>query len=262
MLYVIGLSDNIDVNTRPSAAGFETTSTTLKWWVLAMVVFPEVQRRAQAELDAVVGRARLPTFADALRLPYVRAVIKEVLRWRPAVERGMPHKTAEDDWYEGKFIPKGAACMANVWHCNRDREIFGDDADDFKPERHLDAKREEVLPGPRETNGEGHVSFGFGRRICVGKHLANDSLFIMTARILWAATLKCARDENGKELPPDPNAFVDKGIITFVLLLVDQLGGIAELLVCSQPAPYNSVIGPRFPEVHSILAEETASFED
>jgi len=208
-----------------------------------MVAFPEVQRRAQAELDDVVGRARLPTFADAPWLPYVRAIIKEVLRWRPAIERGAPHKAAEDDLYEGMFIPKGATCMANIWHCNRDREIFGDDADDFKPERHLDVKGEEVLPGPRETNGEGHVGFGFGRRVCVGKHLANDSLFIMTTRVLWAATLKCARDENGKELPPDLNAFVDKGMIT-------------------HPAPYNCVIGPRFPEVLSILAEESASFED
>jgi cytochrome P450 len=227
-----------------------------------MVAFPEVQRRAQAELDAVVGRARLPTFADAPRLPYVRAVIREVLRWRPVGERGVPHMTAEDDWYEGMLIPKGATCMANIWHCNRDREIFGDDADDFKPERHLDVKGEEVLPGPRETNGEGHVTFGFGRRVCVGKHLANESLFITTARILWAATLKCARDENGKELPPDLDDFVDNGIVTFVLLPVDQLGVIAELLVCSRPAPYNCVIGPRFSEVLSILAEESASFEN
>ena len=83
-------------------------------------------------------------------------------------------------------------------------------------------------------------------RFCVGKHLANDSLFIMTARILWVASLKCALDENGKELPPDPNTFVDKGIITFELLLVHQLGGIAELVVCSHPAPYNCVIRPVF----------------
>lgn len=151
----------------------------------------------------------------------MRAVVKEVLRWRPSAERRAPHKAAEDDRYEGMFIPKGTtrACVANIWHCNHDRAIFGEDADEFKSERHLDAKREEVLlvPGPRETDGEGHVSFGFGRRICVGKNLANDSLFIKTARILWAASLKCALDENGKELPPDPNAFMDKGIVAFVL---------------------------------------------
>ncbi len=223
-----------------------------------MVAFPE----AQAELDAVVGRARLPTFADAPQLPYVRAIIKEVLRWRPPAERGLPHKAAEDDWYEGMFIPKGAICMANIWHCNHDRSIFGDDADDFKPERHLDAKGEEVLPGPTETNGEGHVTFGFGRRICVGKHLANDSLFINTARILWAATLECAQDENGKELPLDLNAFVDKGVITLVLLPLDQIWDVTEFLGCSHPAPYDCIISPRFPEAVSVLAEESGTFEN
>jgi hypothetical protein len=69
------------------------------------------------------------------------------------------------------------------------------------------------LPGPKETNREGHVSFGFGRRVCVGRHLVNDSLFIHTARMLWAANLKCGWDENGKELPPDISASVEVGII-------------------------------------------------
>jgi cytochrome P450 len=182
------------------------------WWILAMVAFPEVQRRAQAELDVVVGRGRLPTFADAPRLPYVRAIIKEVFRWRPASRLGTAHKTAEDDWYEGMFIPKGSTCRANIWQCNRDRTIFGDDADDFKPERHL-GDSGELLPGPKETNQEGHVSFGFGRRICVGKHLANESLFILTMRILWATNLQCVEDEKGIERLLDTNAFVEVGSI-------------------------------------------------
>ena len=197
---------------RRSGAGFETTSTALMWWTLAMVAFPEVQSRAQAELDSVVGRARLPTFADAPQLPYVRATIREVFRWRPGLPLGLPHAAAEDDWYEGMFIQKGATCIANIWQCNHDRTIFGEDADDFKPERHL-GDDGELLPGPKETNQEGHVSFGFGRRVCVGRHLANESLFIRTAMILWAATIKCAQDENGEEVPPDTNAFVDLGFI-------------------------------------------------
>jgi cytochrome P450 len=223
-------------------AGFETTSTTLMWWTLAMVAFPEVQRRAQAELDAVVGRERLPTYADAPRLPYMRAIIKEVIRWRPAVRLGLPHVAAEDDWYDGMFIPKGATCVANIWQCNHDRRVFGDDADEFKPERHL-GENGELLPGPKETNREGHVSFGFGRRVCVGRHLVNDSLFIHTARMLWAANLKCGRDENGKELPPDINTFVDLGIV-------------------SRPPPHDCIITPRFPQAQSILAEEREKFED
>ena len=195
-----------------SGAGSETTSSTLMWWTLAMVAFPQVQRRAQAELDAVVGRSRLPTFADAPHLPYVRAIIKEVLRWRPSAPLGVPHKTTEDDWYEGMFIPKGATCVPNTWQCNHDRAIFGDDADEFRPERHLDNKGE-LVPGPIETNQEGHVSFGFGRRICVGKHLANDSLFIHTARILWTANLESVKDENGRDVLPGLDGFIDTGLM-------------------------------------------------
>jgi cytochrome P450 len=195
---------------RRSSAGFETTSASLMWWTTAMAAFPDVQRRAQAELDTVIGRTRLPTFADAPRLPYVRAIVREVLRWRPPFPLGVPHEATEDGWYEGMFIPKGTTCIANLWHCNHDRTVFGDDADEFKPERHF-GDDGELLPGPKETNQEGHVSFGFGRRICVGKHLANDSLFVHTARILWATSIKCARDENGEELPPDTSPFEKEG---------------------------------------------------
>ena len=193
-----------------SGAGSETTSTTLMWWMLAMIAFPEAQRKAQAELDAVVGRARLPTFCDAPHLPYVCAITKEVLRWRPVAPLGVAHKATEDDWYEGMFIPKGTICMANIWQCNHDRSVFGDDADEFRPERHLNDKGE-LIPGPIETNKEGHVSFGFGRRICVGKHLANESLFIHTARILWVATLSRANDGSGNDIIPDTRTFVDEG---------------------------------------------------
>ena len=177
-----------------------------------MIAFPEMQRKAQAELDAVVGRARLPIFSDAPHLPYVCAITKEVLRWRPVTPLGVPHKATEDDWYEGMFIPRGATCVANIWQCNHDRAIFGDDADEIRPGRHLDDKGE-LIPGPTETNKEGHVSFGFGRRVCVGKQLANESLFIHTTRILWAATLECAKDENGNDIIPETSAFVDEGLI-------------------------------------------------
>ena len=175
-----------------------------------MVAFPEVQRRAQAEIDAVVGRDRLPTFADAPRLPYVRAIIKEILRWRPVLPFGVPHVATDEDWYEGMYIPKGTICIANIWHCNRDRVVFGDDADEFRPERHLDENGELI---PFETNQAEHVTFGFGRRICVGKDLATESLFIDTVRILWATKLERTRDENGIEGPLDIETIVDAGVV-------------------------------------------------
>jgi len=224
------------------SAGAETTSTTLAWWALAMIAFPYTQRKAQAELDTVVGRDRMPTFADAPNLPYLGAVIREVLRWRPALPLGVPHATTEDDWYEGMFIPKGAICMPNTWHCNHDKAVFGEDADEFRPERHLDANNGELLPGPLETNQGGHVTFGFGRRICVGKELALESLFINIARVLWAATLERPRDANGKQVPLDTDTLVDAGLI-------------------ARPAPYDCVVRPRFTGMDIVLAEERDRFE-
>jgi len=223
------------------SAGAETTSTTLAWWALAMIAFPYTQRKAQAELDTVVGRERMPNLADAPNLPYLCAVIKEVLRWRPALPLGVPHAATEDDWYEGTFIPKGAICMPNVWHCNHDKAVFGEDADEFRPERHLDANGE-LLPGPLETNQAGHVTFGFGRRICVGKELALDSLFINIARVLWAATLERTRNANGKQVPLDTDTLVDGGLI-------------------ARPAAYDCVVRPRFTGMEIVLAEERERFE-
>jgi len=195
-----------------SSAGSETTSATLTWWALAMIAFPEVQRKAQAELDAVVGRHRLPTFSDAPRLPYLSAVIKEILRWRPMVPLGVPHASTEDDWYEDMFIPKGTICVPNAWHCNHDRSVFGEDADDFRPERHL-GEEGELLSGRLKADQGGHVTFGFGRRICVGKELALDSLFITTARILWAAKLERKKDENGMDIPLDTDTLTNGGLV-------------------------------------------------
>ncbi|KAI0256928.1 cytochrome P450 [Lactifluus subvellereus] len=218
------------------SAGAETTSTTLAWWALAMIAHPEFQKRAQAELDEVVGRSRPPTFSDAPSLPYIQALIKEVLRWRPSVPLGVPHSTTEDDWYEGMFIPKGTMCLVNLWQCNHDPAFYGDDAANFNPERFLDAQGR-IVPGPAETREEGHSTYGFGRRTCVGKHVANDSLFLTMATVLWAGNLERVRDQSGEEVPLDTETFVDTGMFF-------------------RPRPYGCRITPRFPEVLSILADE------
>jgi cytochrome P450 len=177
-----------------------------------MITNPDIQLRAQDELDAIVGRSRTPTFADAPSLPYIQAIVKETLRWRPAAPLGVPHATTEDDWYEGMFIPKGTICISNIWQCHHDPASYGDDAESFKPERFLDGNGG-LIPGPVETRDDGHSGFGFGRRICVGKHSANDTLFISMATLLWATRLERARDENGKEVPLDIETLVDTGVV-------------------------------------------------
>jgi cytochrome P450 len=184
----------------------------MAWFSLAMLAYPEVQARAQAELDAVVGRTRLPSFADYPHLPYIRATVKEALRWRPVDPVGLPHRSIEDDWYEGMFIPKGTVCIANVWHLNRDPEIYGEDAAHFNPARHLDADGN-ITSGPPDTKEENHFTYGFGRRLCVGRHVANNSLFIDIAILLWATKMERKKDASGRLLPLDVDGFVEDGLV-------------------------------------------------
>jgi cytochrome P450 len=80
-----------------------------------MALFPEVQKRAQDEIDRVVGRGRLPEFTDRENLPYVDAVVKEALRWHPIGPMGLPHRTTADDVYNGYLIPKGSLILPNIW---------------------------------------------------------------------------------------------------------------------------------------------------
>ena len=81
-----------------------------------MALYPDVQRLAQAELDRVIGTDRLPDFSDRPSLPYINAIVKELLRWHPALMFGVPHCTAADDECSGYFIPKGSIVLANVWY--------------------------------------------------------------------------------------------------------------------------------------------------
>jgi cytochrome P450 len=184
----------------------------MKWWMLAMVAFPETQRRAQAELDAVVGRSRIPSFSDLDGLPYLRAMVKEVLRWKSILPVGIPHQSLEDDWYEGMFIPKGTMCLVNVGLCNQDPVVYGDDATQFDPSRHLNPDGT-LAPSPPDTQDEGHVVYGFGNRICIGRHVANDTMFIAFAILLWALEVVPAKDECGKDIPVDVDGYLDNGML-------------------------------------------------
>ncbi|KAL0568084.1 hypothetical protein V5O48_013909 [Marasmius crinis-equi] len=132
------------------AGGAETSATTMSWFMLAMVAYPEVQKRCQEELDAVVGRSRIPRLSDQDDLPYIRATAREVLRWRPVGPLSVPHQLTKDDWHEGSYIPKNTIVLPNIWAMNHDKDTFGPDADIFNPERHLgpDGK---LAPSPPNT---------------------------------------------------------------------------------------------------------------
>ncbi|KAF5368991.1 hypothetical protein D9758_002839 [Tetrapyrgos nigripes] len=185
------------------AAGQETTASTIHWFLFSMLLYPEIQQRAQEELDKVVGRSRLPSFNDLTHLPYIQAILRETLRLRPPLPVGVPHAVSEDDYYDGYLIPKGAIVFANVRSLNRDTEIYGSNAEEFRPERHL--AEDGNLIDPKD---DGHFTYGFGARICVGRHVANNFLFIALANILWAMRIESLKDSAGNPILPDPNVEV------------------------------------------------------
>ncbi|EAT79678.2 hypothetical protein SNOG_12878 [Parastagonospora nodorum SN15] len=95
-------------------AGADTTVASLMTFFLAMMLNPTIQKHAQAELDALTSRTRLPTSADKDSLPYITAILKETHRWHPVAPMSLPHATTQEDVVRGYRIPKGAVVMANT----------------------------------------------------------------------------------------------------------------------------------------------------
>ncbi|KAF7299262.1 Cytochrome P450 [Mycena indigotica] len=175
-------------------AGADTTFATMASFVLLMATHPEVQKKAQAEIDAVLGSHRLPEFSDKAQLPYVEALCREVLRWMPLVPLSPSRKTTEDDIYEGYFIPKGTSIVPNLWAMCQDEAIYPE-PEKFKPERFL-TEDGRVTTDPLLNP----LAFGHGRRSCVGRHLAEDSVWIAMASLLTVYNFGKAKDASGNEI--------------------------------------------------------------
>ncbi|KAJ3914455.1 cytochrome P450 [Lentinula edodes] len=178
------------------------TAGQLAWFMQAMILYSEAQRLAQEEIDRVVGPYRLPTFDDYEHLPYIRATVKEILRWRGVSPIGLPHRLIQDDYYEGYLLPKDTICFVNNWSLHHDKAIYGDDAEHFNPGRFLD-ENGNLESSIVDTRDEGHASYGFGKRICIGRHVANNSLFIHIAFLLWAFNITAEVDVGGHSDLPD-----------------------------------------------------------
>ncbi len=203
-----------------------------------MSLYPDVQKKARAELDAVVGSTRLPDLRDRPNLPYINAIVKETLRWHTVVPLSLPHVSTADDEYDGFFIPKGSIVMVNAWSVShfvvviqnadslmaRSRSILHD------PERY--PQPEKFVPDRFVKNGAlnmdpgdpAHIAFGFGRRsvvldhstqrraiaqtimnrICPGRYFAEAALFIYIASVLHTLDISPPLDEDARPFRIEP----------------------------------------------------------
>ncbi|TFY55722.1 hypothetical protein EVG20_g9214 [Dentipellis fragilis] len=173
-------------------AGADTTVAAVTGGVLALLLHPQVQRRAQKEIDTVVGRDRLPGYEDRQSLPYVEAVYREVLRWMIVAPLSLPHAAYEDDVYEGFFIPKGAQVIVNLWAMLHNPDEYPE-PEVFKPERFL------TYDGTL-TDDDVKIVFGSGRRVCSGLHVADSTVWLLLVSTLAVFNIVPAKDEHGNEI--------------------------------------------------------------
>lgn len=233
--YAIGMKEGstpreVEVNLETNVyGGIETSPRELMWVIVAAITQRAAVRKAQAQLDEVVGPDRLPNFIDRPKLTYVDAFLRETMRWRPIMADSIPHRIEKDDMYNGFLIPANALIMPNSWGINRDTKYFGDDVEEFVPERWFtdrDAKKNDLrndLPTP---------VFGYGRRTCAGKRVAEDGMYMQMARLLWAFDFVEAEGA-----PVDPTAELRH---TFTV----------------PPAPFKVKFMPRTPNIREVVARE------
>ncbi|KAJ1310728.1 hypothetical protein OPQ81_009249 [Rhizoctonia solani] len=178
-----------NVATAIIAAGTGTSTLAMMWFIVAMAMFPEIQEKAQREIDAIVGSDRLPNMEDRPSLLYVERLLTEILRWNPSAPFGVPHVCAEDNEYRGYRIPKGAIMIGHIAATVRDERVYKD-ADKFDPDRFLDP----TVPPPQ--------IFGWGPRICPGQHFFREIFYFEVVMILATLKIERSKDENGNEIIP------------------------------------------------------------
>ncbi|PCH38429.1 cytochrome P450 [Wolfiporia cocos MD-104 SS10] len=201
-------------------AGSDTTAAALGFITMAAACYPEAQARVQAQLDKVLGRDRVPSFEDEDTLPEVTAFVLEAYRWRPVSITGFAHRAMKDIIWKDYVIPEGAEILGIHWAIARDPDVYPE-PEAFKPERWL-------TPDGCIRDDLRFFNFGFGRRVCVGQHVANNSLFINTALVLWA--FKISQDPSK---PIDTHAFTDTANV--------------------HPAPFHAIFEPRISNLEELL---------
>ncbi|RFU79734.1 cytochrome p450-like-31 [Trichoderma arundinaceum] len=208
--------------------GSETTSSMMQSIFKVLAMNSEAQKNAQEELDQIVGSSRLPTWEDAPNLPYVRALIKELHRWSPLFAMGVPHASTQEIDYRGHTIPRGTIVMPNVHALVRDPERY-DDPDNFRPERFLGDDLDAFTSAKQsDFHKRDHINYGWGRRLCQGIHVAENSLYMQVSRLLWAFDIRPQPGEPPLDLS-DKDANFQTDIDGFI----------------KKPKPFHVLITPR-----------------
>ncbi|KAG1723718.1 cytochrome P450 [Suillus paluster] len=173
--------------------GIDTTTSALRTFLLAMLLYPDVQARARAEINQVVGHDKMPCLDDRPSLPYLSAILREVLRWYPPAPLG-------SEWYmrhQMMIFTTGAVIVGNQWAMSRDEDTYPD-ASRFDPSRHL------TVDGQLTDPFANLFVFGHGRRVCPGRWFAENTLWTAAAAVLAVLHVDHAKDSNGDRIEVKP----------------------------------------------------------
>ncbi|KAF9458366.1 cytochrome P450 [Collybia nuda] len=208
------------------AGGADTTVSAVHFFFLAMAMYPGVQRKAQAEIDSIVGLNRLPDYNDRDSLPYINALVKETMRWQSVAPLATSHVCSSDDEYNGYLIPKGTIVLGNAWTILHDPEVYPS-PDEYKPERWLkDGKLDPDAQNPSV------VAFGYGRRTCPGRYFSDESLYASISLVLSVYNIDPPVDDRGNVIPIQPE--VTSGML-------------------SGPKPFQCTIKPRSSAAEALI---------
>jgi cytochrome P450 len=189
-------------------AGSETTSAGINVAILYLAANPEVRAKAHEEISRVVGTSRSPTFSDEASLPYIRAIVKETMRIRPVTNIGTPHYTTAPVTYKDIYIPADSIVCIQQYAIHYDPTLFPSPST-FNPSRYLSFPEKSGFYAAGSADARDHWNFGAGRRICSGMHLAENSMFIVLAKLLWAFDVRPPLDGEGRveEMDTSDEAF-------------------------------------------------------
>ncbi|KAK3717675.1 hypothetical protein LTR37_005742 [Vermiconidia calcicola] len=174
--------DLLGISMSMVSGGLDTMVNTLAWSIGTFALRPDIQDRAYQSICDVYGSKSWGPIEDENSVPYITALVKECLRTFCVLRLSLPRATWKDVQYGDIFIPKGTTVFLNAWGCNRDEDVFGPDAEVFRPERYLE---DPELP---------HAAYGFGTRMCAGFQLANRQLHVLILRLLWSFKIEPSED--------------------------------------------------------------------
>ncbi|OBZ68047.1 O-methylsterigmatocystin oxidoreductase [Grifola frondosa] len=224
----------------------------LTTFVMAMVLYPNVFKKAQEEIDGVIGNERLPDFTDRDSLPYLGCTLKELYRWNSPLPLGLPHRATSDDIYRGYRIPQGCMIIPNIWGMMHAPDIYPE-PEKFRPERFL-----ETTHGPSsrtDASDPYNIVFGFGRRLCPGQAFADSSLWLAMAHMIATLDIRKRVDSFGKEI--NFEAAFSSGFVRQAHYLNRFMRASVEVL-CSAPKPFTCVILPRSKKACELVQSTSA----